>query len=422
MEHMRKGRKMAERSLALARLAGDSSSWHDHHKGSAYIHIGGLHPGLTEGDVICVLSQFGEPVDIHLVRDHKTGVSRGFGFVAFEDQRSTNLAVDNLNGVELLGRTLSVSHANYQPRPKMEKGEDGRWRERDLTEEELAEEARKRKALSLHPEDIRDNIATLGLTLVRAPVSTSRILVEQAFTGGPASGAAPATTAEDDADVDPFAAGGTMDDISAQLDAEIAAIIQQTSQGPEEKRRKKRRTKTPSEPPASEIPAGDGHLPASGAESPTGRASRDRSRSPGRGDRSRSPDRRRARSVDRSPRRHSRSPSPLQPARGPVDADQEHGRGPGRDRGRDRDRSYSPPRQRWRSRSRSRSPGGRSDRAPDGHRRRSRSPPSYRDRSHSPDARRGRSPDARRGRSPDARRGRSPSRWQDHSRNDSRRY
>lgn len=149
---MRKGRKMAERSLALARLAGDSSSWHDHHKGSAYIHIGGLHPGLTEGDVICVLSQFGEPVDIHLVRDHKTGVSRGFGFVAFEDQRSTNLAVDNLNGVELLGRTLSVSHANYQPRPKMEKGEDGRWRERDLTEEELAEEARKRKALSLHPE------------------------------------------------------------------------------------------------------------------------------------------------------------------------------------------------------------------------------------------------------------------------------
>jgi RNA-binding motif protein, X-linked 2 len=30
----------------------------------------------------------------------------GYGFVIYEDQRSTVLAVDNLNGIKLVGRTL----------------------------------------------------------------------------------------------------------------------------------------------------------------------------------------------------------------------------------------------------------------------------------------------------------------------------
>jgi RNA-binding motif X-linked protein 2 len=35
------------------------------------------------------------------MRDRKTGKSRGFSYVAYEDQRSTILAVDNLNGIEV---------------------------------------------------------------------------------------------------------------------------------------------------------------------------------------------------------------------------------------------------------------------------------------------------------------------------------
>jgi RNA-binding motif X-linked protein 2 len=33
-----------------------------------------------------------------LVRDRKTGKSKGYAFLQYEDQRSTILAVDNLNG------------------------------------------------------------------------------------------------------------------------------------------------------------------------------------------------------------------------------------------------------------------------------------------------------------------------------------
>ena len=48
--------------------------------------------------------------DVNLVRDQATGRSRGFAFVGYRDQRSTVLAVDNLTGATLLGRTLRCDH------------------------------------------------------------------------------------------------------------------------------------------------------------------------------------------------------------------------------------------------------------------------------------------------------------------------
>ena len=40
-----------------------------------------------------MIFRYGEIVDVNLVRDKGTGKSKGFAFVAYEDQRSTNLAV-----------------------------------------------------------------------------------------------------------------------------------------------------------------------------------------------------------------------------------------------------------------------------------------------------------------------------------------
>ena len=56
---------------------------------------------MNEGDIAIAFSQFGEIVDVHLVRDKITGKSRGFCFLAFEDQRATVLAVDNFNHAEV---------------------------------------------------------------------------------------------------------------------------------------------------------------------------------------------------------------------------------------------------------------------------------------------------------------------------------
>ena len=40
-----------------------------------------------------LIYRYGEVVDVNLVRDKGTGKSKGFAFLAYEDQRSTNLAV-----------------------------------------------------------------------------------------------------------------------------------------------------------------------------------------------------------------------------------------------------------------------------------------------------------------------------------------
>ena len=88
----------------------DSASWHAKFSNSAYVFAGGLSFDLTEGDVLAVFSQYGEIVDVNLVRHEETGKSRGFAFVCYEDQRATVLAVDNLNGATVLGRTIKVDH------------------------------------------------------------------------------------------------------------------------------------------------------------------------------------------------------------------------------------------------------------------------------------------------------------------------
>lgn len=108
----------------------DGQAWHKQYKDSAYVFIGGLPYGLTEGDILCVFSQYGEIVNINLVRDKKTGKTKGFCFLCYEDQRSTILAVDNFNGIKLGGRTIRVDHcANYR-RPKSdEKDEHGNYKE-----------------------------------------------------------------------------------------------------------------------------------------------------------------------------------------------------------------------------------------------------------------------------------------------------
>lgn len=67
-------------------------------------------------------------MDVNLPRDKETGKTKGFGFLMYEDQRSTVLAVDNLNGAQVLDRTLRVDHVKNYKQPRT-KGEDGEWQE-----------------------------------------------------------------------------------------------------------------------------------------------------------------------------------------------------------------------------------------------------------------------------------------------------
>ncbi|KYO03308.1 putative RNA-binding protein [Plasmodium gaboni] len=109
----------------LKNIGNNDSSWHDQYRDSSYIYIGNLDNRLTEGDIVIVFSQYGEPIDVNLVRDNETGKSKGYCFLSYADQRSTILAVDNFNGYKLLERPLVVDHIlNYRLPKKYLKDED----------------------------------------------------------------------------------------------------------------------------------------------------------------------------------------------------------------------------------------------------------------------------------------------------------
>jgi RNA-binding motif protein, X-linked 2 len=93
-----------------------SASWHADYRDTSTVFVGGLDTRLSEGDVLTIFSQYGEPVWLRLARDRDTGKSKGFGWLRYEDQRSCDLAIDNLGGAEVLGRKLGVDHARYKKR------------------------------------------------------------------------------------------------------------------------------------------------------------------------------------------------------------------------------------------------------------------------------------------------------------------
>src|ERR1700761_5902604 len=114
MNTIRQIQDLNKRELEAA--VSTEGSWHADYRDTAYIYFGGLPYELSEGDVITIFSQFGEPVFLRLARDKETGRSKGFGWLKYEDQRSTDLAVDNLGGAEIGGRLVRVDHARYKLR------------------------------------------------------------------------------------------------------------------------------------------------------------------------------------------------------------------------------------------------------------------------------------------------------------------
>ena len=136
--------KINEEELRRGIDGSSSASWHATYSNSAWIYVGGLDIVLTEGDVLCVLSQYGEIEEIDMIRDEVTGKSKGFCFLKYEDARSAILAVDNMNGITLLGKTLRIDHKLDYKRPnkknKKNKNDGNDRNDNDEKEEKEDEE------------------------------------------------------------------------------------------------------------------------------------------------------------------------------------------------------------------------------------------------------------------------------------------
>ncbi|MFJ2459474.1 RNA recognition motif domain-containing protein [Pseudomonas neuropathica] len=78
---------------------------------SVRIYIGGLSFNITDDSLRDAFNNYGEIVDATIIRERETGLSRGFGFVTFSDDVSAQSAIDDLDGSEYEGRTITISRS-----------------------------------------------------------------------------------------------------------------------------------------------------------------------------------------------------------------------------------------------------------------------------------------------------------------------
>ena len=69
---------------------------------------------VTDDELKDFFSEVGTVVSARVITDRETGRSKGFGFVEMSSDAEAKAAIDQLNGRELNGRTVSVSEARPQ--------------------------------------------------------------------------------------------------------------------------------------------------------------------------------------------------------------------------------------------------------------------------------------------------------------------
>jgi len=77
------------------------------------MYVSNLSSHVTDEDLRSLFNKYGEVTSAKVISDRETGRSRGFAFVEMAD-KAGELAMKELNGTQLEGKTLSVSVA----RPK----------------------------------------------------------------------------------------------------------------------------------------------------------------------------------------------------------------------------------------------------------------------------------------------------------------
>lgn len=75
------------------------------------LYVGNLPYSTTEEDIRPLFEQHGDVHSIEVILDRYTGRSRGFCFVEMEN---ADAAIENVNGLSLEGRTLTVNEARQR--------------------------------------------------------------------------------------------------------------------------------------------------------------------------------------------------------------------------------------------------------------------------------------------------------------------
>lgn len=75
------------------------------------LYVGNLPYSVDEDQLNDIFAGEGNVVSAKLITDRDSGRSKGFGFVEYENEEDADRAIENLNGSEVDGRTITVNVA-----------------------------------------------------------------------------------------------------------------------------------------------------------------------------------------------------------------------------------------------------------------------------------------------------------------------
>jgi len=81
---------------------------------SKSIYVGNIEWNSTEKELEELFESYGTVCSAQIIKDHHSGKSKGFGFVIMEDEEAANSVLQNLNNIELRGRTLKINAARVR--------------------------------------------------------------------------------------------------------------------------------------------------------------------------------------------------------------------------------------------------------------------------------------------------------------------
>lgn len=84
------------------------------------LYVGNMNFRTTEESLEQLFSNYGEVQEVAVITDRETGRPRGFAFVTMDDEGGKQ-AIEEVNGTEFEGRTLTVNEA----KPRENRGGGG---------------------------------------------------------------------------------------------------------------------------------------------------------------------------------------------------------------------------------------------------------------------------------------------------------
>lgn len=80
------------------------------------LFVGSLAYSAGDSELNEAFSPFGEVVSAQVVKERETGRSRGFGFVEMETEEQAQNAMKEMDGKELMGRSIVVNLSKEKAR------------------------------------------------------------------------------------------------------------------------------------------------------------------------------------------------------------------------------------------------------------------------------------------------------------------